>query len=140
VVLAALGVCSYGYYLRGSDTIFPNVYVANVNVGGLTHDAAVNAIRSEVDQSYTGDLLTVTLPDRTISIAPEVTQEALNPEQAADAAMLYGRDGGPINALLTYLYAKDTDYTVKLDSVLNLDTAYIRDIIDQTARACAAIW
>ena len=33
-LLAVLGVCTYGFILKGSDTIFPNVYVAGVNVGG----------------------------------------------------------------------------------------------------------
>lgn len=40
VLLAVLGVCTYGFILKGSDTIFPNVYVAGVNVGGLKRDAA----------------------------------------------------------------------------------------------------
>ena len=41
VLLAVLGVCTYGFILKGSDTIFPNVYVAGVNVGGLKRDAAI---------------------------------------------------------------------------------------------------
>ena len=44
-LLAVLGVCTYGFILKGSDTIFPNVYVAGVNVGGLKRDAAINAVK-----------------------------------------------------------------------------------------------
>lgn len=49
-LLAVLGVCTYGFILKGSDTIFPNVYVAGVNVGGLKRDAAINAVKLAVEQ------------------------------------------------------------------------------------------
>ena len=100
-LLAVLGVCTYGFILKGSDTIFPNVYVAGVNVGGLKRDAAINAVKLAVEQETAADTLTVVLPDRTIEFTPEVTNVALNPDEAADAAMNYGRDGGPIKALIT---------------------------------------
>ena len=61
-----------------------------------------------VEQETAADTLTVVLPDRTIEFTPEVTNVALNPDEAADAAMNYGRDGGPIKALITYQKAKRT--------------------------------
>ena len=51
-LLAVLGVCTYGYILKGSDTIFPNVYVAGVNVGGLKREAAVSAVSEAVQKSW----------------------------------------------------------------------------------------
>ena len=137
-LLAVLGVCTYGFILKGSDTIFPNVYVAGVNVGGLKRDAAINAVKLAVEQETAADTLTVVLPDRTIEFTPEVTNVALNPDEAADAAMDYGRDGGPIKALITYQKAKKDRQDIALESGKNLDTTYIRDLIDQTARACAS--
>lgn len=35
VAIVVLGVCSYGFVLKNQDAIYPNVYVAGVNVGGL---------------------------------------------------------------------------------------------------------
>ena len=137
-LLAVLGVCTYGFILKRSDTIFPNVYVAGVNVGGLKRDAAINAVKLAVEQETAADTLTVVLPDRTIEFTPEVTNVALNPDEAADAAMNYGRDGGPIKALITYQKAKKDRQDIALESGKNLDTTYIRDLIDQTARACAS--
>ena len=137
-VLVVLGVCSYGFVLKNQDAIYPNVYVAGVNVGGLKRDAAVSAVSEAVEKSYASDTLNVVLPDRTLSLTPEVTQVALNPEQAIDEAMRYGRSGGPISAVINYLRAGKREYTVDLDSSLNLDTEYIRTLIDQTARECAS--
>lgn len=136
MLLAVLGVCSYGLVLKGSDTIFPNVYVAGVDVGGLKREAAINAVKLAVEQQTAGDTLTVVLPDRSISFTPEITNVALNPEEAADAAMAYGRDGGPLTAVITYQKAKKSRQNIALEAGTNLDTEYIRDLIDQTARAC----
>lgn len=104
----------------------------------MKRDAAINAVTLAVEQETATDTLTVVLPDRTIDFTPEITNVALNPDEAADAAMNYGRDGGPITALLTYERAKKTRQDISLESGTNLDTAYIRDLIDQTARACAS--
>jgi len=138
VAIVVLGVCSYGFVLKNQDAIYPNVYVAGVNVGGLKRDAAVSAVSEAVEKSYASDTLNVVFPDRTLSLTPEVTQVALNPEQAIDEAMRYGRSGGPISAVINYLRAGKREYTVDLDSSLNLDTEYIRTLIDQTARECAS--
>ena len=99
VVVVVLGVCSYGFVLKNQDAIYPNVYVAGVNVGGLKRDAAVSAVSEAVQKSYASDTLNVVLPDRTLSLTPEVTQVALNPDQAIDEAMRYGRSGGPSRQL-----------------------------------------
>lgn len=138
VVIVVLGVCSYGFVLKNQDAIYPNVYVAGVNVGGLKRDAAVSAVSEAVQKSYASDTLNVVLPDRTLSLTPEVTQVALNPDQAIDEAMRYGRSGGPISAVINYLRAGKSEYSVDLDSSLNLDTDYIRTLVDQTARECAS--
>ena len=134
VLVAVLCVCAYGMVLKGRDTIYPNVYIAGINVGGLKRDAAVAAVQDAVDQHYSSDTLTVTLPDRSLSFTPEITQVALNAEEAVDQAMQYGRSGGPISALVTYSRAQKNEYNVDLESSMNLDTEYIRSLIDQTAR------
>ena len=63
VAIVVLGVCSYGFVLKNQDAIYPNVYVAGVNVGGLKRDAAVSAVSEAVQTSYESDTLNVVLPD-----------------------------------------------------------------------------
>ena len=92
---------------------------------GLKRDAAINAVTLAVEQETATDTLTVVLPDRTIDFTPEITNVALNPDEAADAAMNYGRDGGPITALLTYERAKKTRQDISLESGTNLDTCLL---------------
>ena len=133
VLIAVVALCGYGFSIKNSNTIFPNVYVAGVNVGGLKREAAITAVEGAINKSYAADTLHVILPDRTIDLDPEITNVALNADEAIDAAMQYGRSGGPIKAIRTYLSAKHNEHNVGLESTLNLDTAYIRDVIDKTA-------
>ena len=136
LVVGVLGACAYGQYLKGQDAIFPNVYVAGINVGGLKEDAAVTAVEESVETKSAENTLNVILPDRTVAFTPEVTQVALDADEAVAAAMAYGRDSGPLGTLLSYQHAKNSEYHVNLNSSLNLDTDYIRDLIDQTAYSC----
>ena len=53
-LLALLGVCTYGFILKGSDTIFPNVYVAGVNVGG-TDFAETAGLGARVKEAWFGE-------------------------------------------------------------------------------------
>ena len=135
VLLAVLGLCAYGFSIENKNTIFPNVYIAGINVGGMTREEAKAAVEQSVADSYTSDTLTVTLPDRTISFDPTVTHVALNSDEAVDEAMRYGRSGGPLAAVLAYRSAGSNEHNVSLESSLNLDTDYIRKTIDDTAAA-----
>lgn len=73
-MITIVAVCGYGFSIKNSDTIFPNVYVAGVNVGGLKRSAAVTAVEGAVNQSYASDTLRVVLPDRTLELDPEITK------------------------------------------------------------------
>lgn len=129
-----LAVCVFGFVLKGGKTIYPNVTVADVSVGGLDRTAAIAAVEEAVaakEESYT---LHVVLPDRTLEFTPDVTNVALDAESAIDAAMRHGRDGGPFKALFTYLGARSKPHSVSLQSELDLDTEYIRNLIDETAK------
>lgn len=135
VLLAAvIGVSAYGLSLMNQDTIYPNVYVAGIHVGGFTREDAIAAIEDTVTDAQAVSTLTVRLPDRTLELDPEITNVALNADEAADSALRYGRDRGPIKAVITYLVSKNTEHTIDLNSSLNLDTEYIRKVIDEAAQ------
>ena len=90
VCLAVLGVAVYAYVLHSSGNIFPNVYVAGVNVGGMSQEEAAAAVQAAVDKTYGTATLTVQLPDRTLSFAPADTQVTLDVDKAVEAARAAG--------------------------------------------------
>lgn len=133
VLALVVGVLIYGIILKNGGTIYPNVYVAGINVGGLERQEAIAAVDEAIAESYASATLKVQLPDRTISFSPEQTNVALDADEAIDEALAYGRDGNPFSAVTTYFSCRTTEHYIDLQTILNLDTQYIRDLIDEVA-------
>ncbi len=134
-VAVVLALCAgvYGFVAAKSSTIFPNVYVAGVNVGGMTKEEAVAAVNAAVASTYGSSALTVKLPDRTLTFAPEQTQIALDTESAVEQAWNYGREGGIFATLKAKSAAQNTEHYIDIETALQLDEDYIRTVIAETA-------
>ena len=143
-VVAAVLIAGFaGFYIysasvAGYEYIFPNVYVAGVNVGGMTKLQAIDAVNEEVNETYGSQTLTVELEDRTLSFTPEQTKVALDAESAIDEAWAYGRGGSVFKVASNYRSAKKTEHYIELQTNLSFDTAYIRQIIDEAAAEVAS--
>ena len=129
---AAIGLYAYGTKLQAQDTIFPNVYLADVAVGGMTIEEAAAAVDEAVTFTGKAPVLQVELPDQTLTFEPEQTTYASDSLAAAHMAMAYGRSGNAFKAVFSYL-SREPVY-LDLATGLELDSAYIRDIIDQAAK------
>lgn len=129
---AAIGLYAYGTKLQAQDTIFPNVYLADVSVGGMTIEEAAAAVDEAVTFTGKAPVLQVELPDQTLTFEPEQTIYASDSLAAAHKAMAYGRSGNAFKAVFSYL-SREPVY-LDLATGLELDSAYIRGIIDQAAK------
>lgn len=136
IVLLVLVMLIWGIILICGDTIFPNVYVAGINVGGMDRQSAIETVEEPLASSYASSTLKIQLPDRTLALTPDKTNVVLDGEEAIDAAMEYGRSGNPFSAVTTYLanrYQDNKEYSVDLHSALDLDTEYIRSALEEVA-------
>ncbi len=131
VAAAAIGLYAYGAKLQGQNTIFPNVFLAGVNVGGMTVEEAAATVEAAVTVTETAPTLQVELPDQALTFAPQQTTYAADPHAAAELAMAYGRSGNAFKAVFTYL--GKAPVAIDLTTCLDLDEAHIRNIIDQAA-------
>lgn len=131
VLAFVLGVFIYGLVLKNGDFIYPNVYVAKTDVGGMNRQTAIDAVDEEIASTYTSSTLTVELPDRKLSFPPDKTNVALDAEEAIDEAMAYGRSGNPFSAVINYLFPKE--HYVALQNNMDLNTQYIRTTLEQAA-------
>jgi len=134
-VLAALiiGFVGYAVTVAKSDTIFPNVYVAGVDVGGMTREEATEAVQAAVDSTYGISTLVVKLPDRTLNFEPEDTKVSLDVAGAIDEAWNYGRDAGVFDALSHRLSPGSNEQYINIEDSLTLDEDYVRTTIDAVA-------
>ncbi len=118
-----------GYFLLiapDDGLIAENVYVAGVNVGGLSKEDAINAVRLAAKNTYTEKAMVVTVEDKHIELSPKLTGANLNVEEAVNAAYEYGRNGSKAQQLKDREKAKKDGYTVNLEFYLNLDSAAIQ--------------
>lgn len=119
--------------LADTDTIFPNVSVAGVNVGGMTREEAAQAIHAAVDNELESSTLLVKLPDRTLELTPELTHASIDVDAVVDLAWNYGREGGFWQVAKAYQKAENGSYAIDINDAVQLDTTAIRQLIDQTA-------
>lgn len=134
VLALVLGVFLYGLVLKSGKTIYPNVYIAGINVGGMTKEEASGAVDEAVLASYASATMKVQLPDRTLSFSPEQTDVVLDPADAIEQALDYGRSGNPFSAVTTYFSSRHREHYVDLQSILNLDKDYIRQELEKVAK------
>lgn len=133
VLVIVLGLLISGMALRGGETIFPNVCVAGVNLGGMDREEAARALEEALEATRQERTLTVQLPDRKLVFEADETNIPLNPEELADKAMAYGRSAGLLRIPGIYLTCKRSGHILDDGSSLNVDKEYIRDMIEKTA-------
>lgn len=110
--------------------ILPNVYVAGVNVGGMTPEQATAKLQQTTAMTYTETDMEVKLPDTTLTFSPKDTGAALNVTAAVEAAYNYGRDGSWSENRAIRERAESTSFTIPVLSCLNLNLDYIRETLD----------
>ena len=135
-VLGALliGVGCAVLYLMNLDPnknlILNNVYVAGVNLGGMTQEEAIDALHKETDQTYSRNEMVVELPDAILSLSPADTGVSLNVEAAVEAAFNYGRSGTKEENAAIRQNMLTTDHHIAMLPYLNLNLDYIRSQLD----------
>ena len=128
-----LGVLIWGLSLKNSHKVFPNVCVSGVNIGGMETEEALEAVESSLAATHATRTLTVQLPDRKLVFDPEMANSPMDTAAMVEAAVAYGKDGGVFQVIGTYLDCKNSAYLLDLEDFLQVDTTYIRELIDKTA-------
>lgn len=132
-VAAAGGVGVYAMRYADYDKILPNVYVAGVDVGGLTKEEATQAIQDALSETKQQSV-NVLLPDRTLTFTPDQDTVLIDVEQAVSKAYSYGRtDTSPFAMARAIKAAQRTRNNINISSAVEIDTTYIRNLIDTTA-------
>lgn len=112
VAAVVVAVGGYSIYVNAYDDVLPNVYVENVDVGGMTREEALSAISGEfTDEKILGNTMTFKCGDSTSEILVDNLSLHFETEAMADDAYMYGReDGGFISKLTSFtknLFAKE---------------------------------
>ena len=132
IALLFLGTAMLAIYVGDLDTIYPNVTFAGVDVGGMTITEAAAALESA---GYGGgdEAVTIHLPlDEDLTIAAADALSASEPIDAAAELYAYGRDGGALSNLVTYLRCLVNGH--EPGSVSQVDADYVRGRVTEAVQ------
>ncbi|MDO5401756.1 MAG: VanW family protein [Eubacteriales bacterium] len=138
VALAIIVGIMAAFFLGTSDPyggkILNNVYIANVNVGGLTKKEAAQVLRSAADAGYSREDMVIDLAGTPLHLSPEDTGVSLDVKAAVNAAYGYGRSGSRAEQDASYQASLTTDHYIGALPYLKLDQDYIRQVLTDYAK------
>ena len=114
LILSGGTMAAVGFSVSGGGTIFPNVVVLGVPVGGLTLEEATERLEEPVLTAHATRTVTVHFPgDTVLEVTASEAGLTLTGHHAALAAYRYGRHGNTFANAWSYLRSQFT--TVNLD-------------------------
>ena len=115
------------------EGIYPNVYIADIAVGGMSKAEAVAALKAATDNTYSNLDMVIDLSGTEIRLSPKDTKASLDAAAAVDAAYEYGRTGSKQQQEQAYQTALTKDHIIAALPYLQLDVDYIRNVLNTYA-------
>lgn len=130
-VVAILGVyMSQAKKVARLDTIYPNISVNGVQIGGMTVAEAAAALEAGGADAYEDASVTVLLPlDNKLTVTAEELGLGGDTMIPAQAAYDYGRDGSLIANLRTYRACQNTPMDMTWDAEAQMDEALLLETV-----------
>lgn len=126
------------FFAGSSDSddglILDNVYLADIEVGGMTKNEAINAVKAATGNTFGSQDMVIDLSGTELRLSPKDTGVSLDVKAAVNAAYDYGRTGTKAEQEQAYENAKTEDHIIALLPYLDLDTDYIREVLTTYAQ------
>lgn len=134
LILGFMGI----FFLSTSDpydkTILNNVIIADINVGGMTKDEAVSAVKQATSHTYPVLDMVVDLAGKELRLSPADTGVSLDVNAAVDAAYDYGRTGTKAEKEQAYLDSLTGNHIIGLLPYLELNEEFILSVLETYAQ------
>lgn len=128
-----IGVILGCIYLSGTPDnglILDNIFIAGVEVGGMSKEDAISAVNLATKNTYTKEAMVVSVQSHTAELTPQLTGAKLDVEGAVNAAYEYGRTGSRAQQKRELAALEIAEYHVPLEPYLNLDSDAIRVMLN----------
>ena len=120
-------------YVSGYDSIFPNVYVGNMDLSGKTEAEALSLLQNTYDtEKIKGVTFTLSCGDTTEELSTEALGITYQNRETANAAMAVGKSKNPIARAITFIL--QTFGSAKIDPVITYNNDLLSQTIDKTAK------
>ena len=138
LVAAAVFIVS-GISAQTMTTIFPGVSISGAEVGGMTRDQAAAVFSNDkYSAMFYGSVSVQLTEDVVLIVSGSDSGLASTPEDAADIAMAYGRDGGFFGGALSYIKSTVFGTEISLSGMETFDEAAVRSLIASAAKSADA--
>lgn len=125
VILGFMAAFLFGPSDPYGGKILQNVYIAGVNVGGLSKNDAVTAVK-QAAITYSQQDMVIDLSGTELRLTPAQTKIQLDAKAAVGEAYRYGRSGSKQEQEAAYLASLSQNHYVNLIPYLKADEPYIR--------------
>lgn len=133
MILACVGIFTANSSAKDDGKILNNVMVAGVNVGGMTKEEAISAVKKATNNTYSHQDMVVDIAGTKILLSPKETGASLDVKAAVEAAYRYGRSGTQAEQENAQANALLGNHTIGLLPYLKLDKEYIQDTLNRYA-------
>lgn len=123
------------FFFGSSDDglILDNVYIANIEVGGMTKNEAISTVKAATSNTYGSQDMVINLSGTELRLSPKDTGVSLDVKAAVNAAYDYGRTGSKAEQEEAQKSSKTEDHIIAVLPYLDLDTDYILDVLTSYA-------
>ena len=133
MILACVGIFTANSSAKDDGKILNNVMVAGVNVGGMTKEEAISAVKKATNNTYSHQDMVIDIAGTKILLSPKETGASLDVKAAVEAAYRYGRTGTQAEQENAQANALLGNHTVGLLPYLKLDKEYIQETLNRHA-------
>lgn len=128
-----IGIIIGCIYLSGTPNnglILNNIFIAGVDVGGMSKEDAMSAVNLATKDTYTKKTMVVSVQSHTAELSPQLTGARLDVEGAVNAAYEYGRTGSRQQQKRELAALETAAYHIPLEPYLNLDSDAIKVMLN----------
>ncbi|NLO49061.1 MAG: hypothetical protein GX111_12225 [Clostridiales bacterium] len=134
LIAAALFVFA-GIKAGTSTTIYPNISIYGVDLGGMTQEQAKAALEAPDIDIYAGKIVSINFPaDITLQIDAENAGLCIDAGEIAKRAYEYGRSESFLSNTVNYIRCVLSSKSLSRDKMTELNEKYIKDLVAETAR------
>ena len=135
VVMAAIFAGSSDEY---DGRILNNVLLGDINVGGMTKNEAIAALREATTDVYASEYMVIDLSGTTLRLSPSDVSATLDVKAAVNAAYDYGRTGTQAEREKAYQDSLTGNHIIGLLPYLELNESYIMDVLETYAKEASS--
>jgi vancomycin resistance protein YoaR len=134
IALILAATAGFAAYVNGLDTIYPNVSLDGIPLGGLSLSEAARALDEAGFGNHEGQVVTIELPlGEVLSIPAEEAGVIASAMDGAMAAYEYGRDGNLIENFIKYVRCLLVGKNLNYGSSFIIDEPYVRELVKKAA-------